>query len=66
MIDASASAQSRVYSAMLLLVEVFDRRYPEYSNFVSTGTYSVCQVGSVYGSRSSEQTNSAAGIVGSL
>ena len=48
MTDASASPQSRVYSAMLLLVQVFDSKYPEYSDFVSTNTYSVCQVGSVY------------------
>ena len=48
MTDASASPQSRVYSAMLLLVQVFDRRDPEYGDFVSTNTYSVCRVGSVY------------------
>ena len=48
MTDASASPQSRVYSAMLLLVQVFDRRDPEYSDFVSTDTYSVCRVASVY------------------
>ena len=48
MTDASAIPQSRVYSAMLLLVQVFDLSYPEYSDFVSTRTYSVCQVGSVY------------------
>ena len=48
LIDASASAQSRVYSAMLLLVQVFDTEYPEYIDFISTGTYSVCQIDNVF------------------
>ena len=48
MTDASASPQSRVYSAMLLLVQVFDRRNPDYSDFVRTNTYSVCRIAIVY------------------
>lgn len=45
--DASASPESRVYSAMLLLVLLFDRRDPEYDYFISVGKYGVCRVGSV-------------------
>ena len=46
--DGSASPQSRVYSAMLLTVQVFDDRHPAYKYFVSTGTYGVCQIAIVY------------------
>ena len=48
MSDASASPQSRVYSAMLLLVQVFDDRNPAYKYFIATGTYGVCQIAIVY------------------
>jgi hypothetical protein len=48
-VDQSASPQSRVYSAMLLLVQLFDHKSPVYADFVSTTTYSVCQVNGVYG-----------------
>lgn len=48
MTDASASPQSRVYSAMLLLVQVFDDRNPAYKYFINTGTYGVCRIAIVY------------------
>ena len=46
-VDQSASAQTRVYSAMLLLVQLFNDRNPAYADFVSTTTYSVCRVAGV-------------------
>ena len=47
--DASASAQSRVYSAMMLIVQLFDEDYPTYADFASTGPNRVCLIGDVYG-----------------
>ena len=46
--DASATAQSRVYSAMLLIAQLFDRRDSFYGDLTDTGPYRVCRVGSVY------------------
>lgn len=46
--DASASAQSRVYSSMLLIGLLLDNKDPQYGFFTTVGTYGVCRVGSVY------------------
>lgn len=46
--DASASAQSRVYSAMMLIVQLFDEDFPKYADFTSAGPNRVCRVGDVY------------------
>ena len=46
--DASASAQSRVYSAMLLIAQIFDRKDSSYGDLTNTGPYNVCRVQIVY------------------
>lgn len=42
--DASASPQSRVYSAMLLIAQLFDRDGPSYKYFTTVGIYGVCRM----------------------
>lgn len=45
--DPTASAPSRVYSTMMLMVQLFDRD-PEYSSFTSVDPSHLCLVGVVY------------------
>jgi len=46
--DPSATAQSRVYSAMMLVSQLFDNMGPSYTDFISAGPNKVCRVSSVY------------------
>lgn len=46
--DPSASAPSRVYSAMMLVAQLLDRKNPNYAWFTSVGMGGVCRIGSVY------------------
>jgi hypothetical protein len=45
--DRSATPQSRVYSMMLLVAQLFDRWDPTYDFFIATDTYDVCRFSSV-------------------
>ena len=46
--DPSATRQSRVYSVMMLLVQVFDNVYPEYGQVSTMEPQDVCRVGQVF------------------
>lgn len=45
--DPSASAPSRVYSGMMLVVQLLDREDPNYDWFTKAGAGGVCRIGSV-------------------
>ena len=46
--DPTASAPSRVYSTMMIMVQLFDREDPEYASFSSVDAGHVCLIGTVY------------------
>lgn len=47
MADGSASVESRVFSAMFVVAQLFDDLNPDFGYFVSTRPYGVCRIASV-------------------
>ena len=52
LLDRAASAESRVFSAMLLVTQLIEHAAPDYQVYSTTGAHDVCTIGSV-----SDQSN---------